>query len=32
LHFRRAAERLHVARPAVNEQVRKLEEELGCAS
>src|SRR5436305_2493873 len=29
LHFRRAAERLHVARPAVSEQVRKLEEELG---
>jgi DNA-binding transcriptional LysR family regulator len=29
LHCRRAAERLHVAQPAVNEQVRKLEEELG---
>jgi DNA-binding transcriptional LysR family regulator len=29
LHFRRAAERLHVAQPAVSEQVRKLEEELG---
>src|SRR4051795_11639533 len=27
-HFRRAAERLHVAQPAVSEQVRKLEEEL----
>jgi DNA-binding transcriptional LysR family regulator len=29
LHFRRAAARLHVAQPAVSEQVRKLEEELG---
>jgi DNA-binding transcriptional LysR family regulator len=29
LHFRRAAERLHVAQPAVSEQVRTLEEELG---
>jgi DNA-binding transcriptional LysR family regulator len=29
LHFRRAAERLHVAQPAVSEQVRKLEGELG---
>jgi DNA-binding transcriptional LysR family regulator len=29
LHFRRAAERLHVAQPAVSEQVRKLERELG---
>src|SRR5436190_21878772 len=29
LHFRRAGERLHVAQPAVSEQVRKLEEELG---
>jgi DNA-binding transcriptional LysR family regulator len=29
LHFRRAAERLHVAQPAVSEQVRKLENELG---
>jgi DNA-binding transcriptional LysR family regulator len=28
LHFRRAAERLHVAQPAVSEQLRKLEEEL----
>jgi DNA-binding transcriptional LysR family regulator len=29
LHFSRAAERLQVAQPAVSEQVRKLEEELG---
>lgn len=29
LHFRRAAERLHVAQPAVSEQIRKLEEDLG---
>ena len=29
LHFRRGAERLHVAQPAVSEQVRKLELELG---
>jgi DNA-binding transcriptional LysR family regulator len=29
LHFSRAAARLHVAQPAVSEQVRKLEQELG---
>jgi DNA-binding transcriptional LysR family regulator len=29
LHFSRAAERLHVAQPAVSEQVRKLEDQLG---
>jgi hypothetical protein len=29
LHFRRAVERLHVAQPAVSEQIRKLGHELG---